>query len=448
MKINSNTRLLFRLQQVIFYIFLVIAIFVLAKFSIQTDHHWDWTKNNRNTLSETTQSFLAQLDEQVTIQVFVSPNNEYQPVIKTLLNRYQVHSTQLDIHYIDPDFAPNLVRELNIQQQGEILISKGEQQQHLFDLSEQSLTNGLITVARQQEQWLVFIEGHGERSPLNQANFNLSTWGQQLKQKGFKLQGLNLVEHSQIPANAAAVIIASPERPWLAGEVEIIKDYIEQGGNLLWLTEPSDNPFLLVLAEQLAIEFVAGTVMDPNAQLLGIDDPQFVLITEYAQHPIQLISDSVTIFPQAVAMETSSFASDWQHSPLLITQQNVWSETSNIEPNNFDIESDSSGPLNLGYLITRLTDGAQEQRIAVIGDGDFLSNTYIGNAANLELGIAVINWLVHDDSFIAIPVKTRSDSQLELSRLESLVIGLGFLVVLPTLLLTIGLSIWWYRRRR
>jgi len=447
MKINK-TRQLFRLQKIIFYILLVTVIVVLAKFSLQTNQHWDWTKNNRNTLSETTQSFLTQLDAQITIQIFVSPNNEYRSAIETLLSRYQSYSTQLDIHYVDPDFSPNLVRELNIQQQGEMLISQGEQQQHLVDLSEQSLTNALISVSRQQEQWLVFIEGHGERTPLNQANFNLSTWGQQLKQKGFKLQGLNLIEHSQIPANAAAVVIASPERAWLAGEIEILKNYIAQGGNLLWLTEPNDNPFLLALAEQLAIEFVAGTVMDPNAQLLGIDDPQFVLITEYGQQPVQLISDSVTIFPQAVAMETSSSTLDWQHSPLLITQQNVWSETSQMEINNFDIESDSSGPLHLGYLITRLTDGAQEQRIAVIGDGDFISNTYIGNAANLELGIAVINWLVHDDSFIAIPVKTRSDTQLELSKLESLVIGLGFLLVLPTLLLTVGLSIWWYRRRR
>jgi ABC-type uncharacterized transport system involved in gliding motility auxiliary subunit len=457
MNINTKIQRQLKIQNIFFYLLLIVVIVLLAQLSLKTNVRSDWTVNNRHSLSETSITFLKQLEQEVTIQAFISPSDEYRPALEALLTHYQRHSKNLNVVYINPDFSPDRVRDLNIQQQGEIVVSLGEQQQHIFDLSEQSLTNALITVSRKQEQWLIFIEGHGERSPLNQANFNLSTWGEQLKQKGFKLQGLNLVEHSQIPINAAAVIIASPERDWLEGEINIIKHYIEDGGNLLWLVEPNDTEYLASLAEYLNIEFISGTLIDPNAQILGITDPQFVLITNYANHPIGKATSSVTLFPHAVAIEHDTENPYWRSLPLLTTQDNVWSEISPIDDNPdqeiiFNLGNDTAGPLNVGLLLTRLPDENMakdaEQRIAVIGDGDFLSNTYIGNAANLELGMALMNWLAADDSLINIPVKTTPDNQLELTRTQSIIIGLGFLIVIPVLLLGIGLWLWRYRRKQ
>lgn len=457
MNINPKIQRQLKIQNIIFYVLLIIAVVLLAQLSLKTNISADWTANSRHSLSDTSKDFLQQLDHEITIQAFISPSSEYRPILESLLTRYQRYSDKLTIHYINPDFSPELVRKLNIQRQGEMVVSMAEKQQHVFDLSEQSLTNALITVSRQQEQWLIFIEGHGERTPLNNANYNLSVWGEQLKQKGFELQALNLVEHSQIPSNATTVIIASPERAWLDGEIDIIKDYIADGGNLLWLAEPNNNQHLASLAEQLAIEFISGTVLDPNAQMLGISDPQFVLITDYANHPIGAATAGVTIFPQAVAIENHAENLDWQQLALLTTAKNAWSEMGPIDENPdlppiFDLGNDTAGPLNLGYVLTRNpddnSDNEHQQRIAVIGDGDFLSNTYIGNGSNLDLGIALMNWLAGDDSLISIPVKTTLDNQLELSRIQSMFIGLGFLIVIPVLLLSIGFGLWWYRRRQ
>ena len=81
-----------------------------------------------------------------------------------------------------------------------MVISRGEQSQHVLDLSEQSLTNALITVSRQQQQWLVFIEGHGERSLFEQHDFSLSAPGPgQLQSQGFKLHSQNLVKPLNCP---------------------------------------------------------------------------------------------------------------------------------------------------------------------------------------------------------------------------------------------------------
>ena len=89
-----------------------------------------------------------------------------------------------------------------------------------------------------------------------------------------------------------------------------------------------------------------------------------------------------------------------------------------------------------------------EQRVAIIGDADFLSNRYLGNGGNLEIGINLVNWLSHDDRLISISPRPAPDTRLELSSQQQLAIAIFFLLVLPLGLLVSGLRIWLKRRKR
>lgn len=88
------------------------------------------------------------------------------------------------------------------------------------------------------------------------------------------------------------------------------------------------------------------------------------------------------------------------------------------------------------------------QRITVIGDGDFLSNAFLGNGGNLDLGLNLVQWLGRSDALINIPAKAAPDSKLELSPLASGLIAVNFLFILPLVLIGTGAFIWFKRRRR
>ncbi|MCG7917256.1 MAG: hypothetical protein N0E37_05825, partial [Candidatus Thiodiazotropha taylori] len=132
----------------------------------------------------------------------------------------------------------------------------------------------------------------------------------------------------------------------------------------------------------------------------------------------------------------------------LKTLDKSWNETGALQG---EIERDplageEAGPLTLGVALTRQVNGEQ-QRIMVIGDGDFLSNSFLSNAGNQDLGLTLSRWLVGDDKLVGIPVKQASDRELHLSNLAIGVIGIGTLIVAPLLLLLFGGLMVWRRNR-
>jgi ABC-type uncharacterized transport system involved in gliding motility auxiliary subunit len=260
-----------------------------------------------------------------------------------------------------------------------------------------------------------------------------------------------------IPSNTHLLVIAGPQVDLLPGEVRQILNFIEAGGNLWWLAEPGEERGLAPLAEALGIEFLPGMVVDASTQLFGIQDPAIVVIPDYPLHPATQGLKAISLFPHTTGLQAWETGS-WQTDPLLTTLERTWTETSELVGDiGYDADSDErAGPLDIAISLTRNargetaeeSDAPREQRIIVVGDGDFLSNAYIGNAGNLKLGLNMAHWLSHDDAFINILPRAASDQQLQLSQMQQAIIAFGFLIVLPLLLMIIGLVIWLRRRRR
>ncbi|MEX0614335.1 MAG: DUF4350 domain-containing protein, partial [Methylophaga sp.] len=425
---------------------------IAARLSLATNTAFDWTTNQRHSLSEQTIRLLESIDKPIQIKAFVSPNNDFAAAVTQLLDRYQRYSDQLQLEIIDPARAPQLLKQFNIQQQGEMLVQRAQQIERVQDLSEQSLSNALLRVSRSVTPNVVFLTGHGERSPDSEANFSISLWAQALRDQGFEIAIINLASSGQIPDSTDLLVIASPEQSWLPGEIAQLQNYIKAGGNLLWLSAPDSHQYLAELASSLDLQWLPGTVIDPNASLLGIDDPSFALLSDFANHPLTKDLPSIVLMPATAALQTTDAESaNWQTTELLRTQPETWAELSELQSNdiNFNDELDISGPLTVALALQRDQPKSEaSQRIIVIGDGDFLSNQYLGNGANQAFATGMVNWLTAQDDRLNIAIKPTPDNQLELSFSETLSIAIGFLFVLPAMFLGSGLTLWWFRRRR
>ena len=463
MKITSKPRLQSRLNSIATLLLIVCLTILLAWLSVRYQTQMDWTQSGRHTLSHASQEVLDRMDEPVEITAYAREDAALRKAVEKIVGRYQGLKTDIHLKFINPDAVPDEVRNAGVSVNGEMLLRYQGRTEHVKTGTEEEFTNALQRLARGSEHWLAFLEGHGERDPHGTARHDLRLWTSQLALRGFKIQPLNLATVQVIPDNTKILVIASPTVDLLPGEIALIVEYLLRGGNILWLSDPGGLHGLEPLADQLNIEIPTGVVIDFSGSLVGIDDPSIVINTSgmYPQHAITKAFNLTTFFPTTASIKVKD-ETQWNKSSLLISGDHTWLKTGALEDEaevEFNEDSDTPGPLDIGISLKRDLEktvdnkpdedsSGTQQRIIIIGDGDFLSNAYVGNSGNLDLGVRLINWLSNDDDFISIPIKTVNDAQLEFPAYATWIIGFGFIFILPLLFLGAGLFIWWRREKQ
>jgi ABC-type uncharacterized transport system involved in gliding motility auxiliary subunit len=340
---------------------------------------------------------------------------------------------------------------------GEIELRYKGRSERLKVLSETEFSNALLRLSRARERIVAFLEGEGERQPLGKANADLGQFVATLAERGLRAVPLPLANTGKVPENADLVVIANPQVKLADAVAAELVDYVERGGNLLWLAEPDENVGLDALARTLALRALPGTVVDGGSQKFGVGDPSFVVVDNYPPHAISKDFALTTLFPQTAALAQLADAR-WDIKSILRSSAKSWNETGHIPKAGENVDTvrqdadagEIPGPLDLGFALSRVSPrpDRREQRVVVIGDGDFLSNSYLGNGGNREFGQRVFDWLLGDDAQISIADRGVPDRDLSLSQGALGALALAFLVALPLLLAVSGAAIWWRRRRR
>lgn len=459
MHADRRTKLHLRAQAIIFHGLFAAAIVALAYLSTQYTREFDWTAAKRNSLSEPTLMLLGRIQGPIAITAYAADLPARRELISKVIGRYRAAKPDLTLRFVDPNTAPDKVRELDLTSDGTLVVEFGGRTEKVAPdfrggYPESDLTNALQRLARGSERYIAFLEGHGERKHDGQANHDVGALGRLLGERGLKLTVLNLASAQRVPDNVAVLVIASPQAELLPLERKLVIDWVASGGNLLWLAEPLDDRHglhgLAPLAEELGLTFLKGEIVDPRAQVLGSADPRLVIVDRYEPAPFTRDFDLTTVFPVATGIDFIE-QDGWTVRPFATSLGQAWLETGAIEGViELDPRVDRPGPITLGVYLVRTKPGAAvgEQRVAVVADGDFIANQFAGNGGNLELGLNLASWLVQDDDFININVTETPDATLTLDESVHLVLAVGFLLVLPLGLIAAGIFIWWRRRRR
>ncbi|GAB6142031.1 hypothetical protein JCM14076_27600 [Methylosoma difficile] len=426
----------------------LLLCFGLAWLTVQHPFDFDLTHSASNTLSPASQKLLQSLPDKVEVTAYIKKGQSSRQQIALLIDRYNRYKADLTLSFVDPDAEPDKTRELDIGAEGLVTVAYQGRVEKISFIDESTLTNALLQLANAKLRWVTFLSGHGERSPEGIANFDLSFFNKELNRRNIKALSINLANMPAIPDNSSLLVIAAPSVPLLAGEIAVVKNYIEKGGNLLLLTDP-DNTAMAEVEALVGIKQYRGTLLDKSFAIYGVGDPSFIVASEYLEHAITKNFKTITIYPKTAALSFDS-QSGFTGKALFNSTAKSWTETGDIKasPSLTANTADQAGPLPFAYALTREFGAHKQQRILVLGDGDFLANAYLGNIGNLDMGLRMFNWLVHDDQFIDIPAKTANDKNLQLSPTSMAAMAFGFLIVLPLLLFVVGLWIWISRKRR
>lgn len=468
MKMTKTAHWRLGLNSGIFYLTLLAIIGGIGFLSTMFSYQFDWTYGNRNSLNPSTQQLLNNLKEPLEFVAYLPTDNELATRIEKVVSKYQRIKPDIKFTVLNPDLAPKQAAEDGVQYSGQLVLKLGQapnQRKELLESSnEADIVSALIRMTRQTERIVIFIEGHGERQPLWTESNGLSRLSEILEKSGFKIQPHNLLRTQSIPMNASLVVLAAPQTALLAAEVKLLEDYVQQGGNLLWLQDPSELKGLSSLADLLNIQIHSGTVVDANERLqamLGIKHPAVVPVIDY--DPRSKLTQNLkiqTLFPFATMVSRNSNSGVnsqlvWQAEEFLQTLPQSWLEVDPLQAKVVydDTKGDLIGPITIGLSLIRTIEPnataseSKQQRIVIIGDSDFITNGFIGESGNLDLAIQIFNWLSRDDSLVGIKINPAPDLTFSLDQRVSISLALFFLIGLPLLLVGIGTWIWLKRRR-
>ncbi len=441
----------------------------------------DLTENKLFTLAPQTQEVLQALDTPAKVWIFWGGETAPNPADKELLDNYRRESSNFSYEYVDPQLQLDVARNFGAQSIGDVYLEMGENRRLVqtigpeASLSERQLTNALAQTEGDRQPVAYFLQGHGER-PFQDGQGGVTEARRLLEAENYRVETLNLTASIEVPEEADVVIVAGPQRPLLAGEVQALQTYTQRQSGLMLLVDPDTDPGLTPLFEQWGVALDNLLVIDPSGQAfnLGLTTP---IIQTYGEHPItQDFNGGISFFPESQVVELDASQPDVETAPLLITNE----QTQAVEiPESGEIQLDTAeidvtGSVVLGVALSRPVDDAEaasvnsaeesveneldegaddastpapDARLVVIGNSSFIVNGLVNQQLNGDVFLNSVAWLSRqDDQALSIRPREATNRRLILNTQQWIIIALSAVVILPLVGFSGAIALWLRRR--
>jgi hypothetical protein len=489
----------------------VAAIVLAAVVNVLGARHftrWDWTRDQRWSLSPATTETLRTLEQPVEVWAIAGPGDPLEQSLKQLLGAYQAQSSRLAVHWIDPD--RDAVQLVDLQRRfgleagrtedgrvatdAVVIVVSGDKHwfltpQDMFEQSddvhvkpreERALTQAIRSVLGGERARLCFTVGHGELSlePERDEREGLGGVKSLLEKDNYELASVDVTApgaHEPF-AGCTVVVIAGIRAPFAPEEANRLRVWLMQGGNLLAALGPVDAatetgmtsagldealaPFGIALDDDL-IHDVEPSVSIPDTHGEGF----FVTARP---HPVTAtLTGGGDAHPPRVA---TFFARSLRHAggqdaaaaipaaELLVTgdgafaKRNIvgasqWADAPVRDP------SDPPGPFVVAMASERPRIGASAPhgpRVVVVGSRYALAEDNWRQARPLH-GMAffvdsALSWLAARPEIVDVPDRAQVSAGMRVSEEGRAEVQRYVLLLMPLAALMLGIAVWAWRR--
>ncbi len=399
-KYGSNSLILF-----VAFVGILVVVNMLAN---RYPQRWDVTEDKQHTLAPETIEALEALPEPVTAIAFYSLRMNAQSAEELLQDYKSSSKGKFDYRFLDLDANPVLAKQLGITGDGKILLQMGENKEIVAYASERELTGGLIRLLNPSHPVIYFLTGQGEHDTENPGDASYTRIREVLESKNYIVKTINLQAENAIPEDAKVMVIAGPLVPVPESVVNLLKEYLTQGGSLLVMEDPvpltqygdKADPLADYLANDWGIQLNNDIVVDTNSP----SSPFFAVAAQYnEEHPItQKMQGIAAIFPYTRSLTLTENASVTPNA-LVYTIQNSWGETDfdSIENQNLrnDDGADQPGPMLLAAAAENFS---ANSRVVVFGGSSFAQDSNFDFSGNGDMLVNSLDWLAGQEAAIGI----------------------------------------------
>jgi ABC-type uncharacterized transport system involved in gliding motility auxiliary subunit len=277
----------------------------------------------------------------------------------------------------------------------------------------------------------------------------------------YTVEKVSLVKTGTSLSRCTVLVVAGPRSELLGTEVEQIRAYGAQGGNILFMLEPFVKTGLEPLLPEYGVQAEDDIIIDEARHFWA--DPSAPAVTDYDKH--QITRDlPLSFFPGARSLApTAQRVPGTSAAPLASSSRSSFGETTQ-ERAEFVQGKDIEGPLTLAVAVSRRLealrmdddpkdaagrhkeDKGRKARVVIIGDSDFATNSFFHVMGNGKFFLNAMNYLAAQENLIGVEPRTFDVPRVNMTNRQMK--GTFFLVVvfIPALFAIVGMVVWWRQR--
>lgn len=460
-----------QIKCVLFYTFVIFcsgAVFFLTNYyAFQSNVRWDLTRYKQHTLSSSTVEIIENLDRKINLTALVvGAPPKY---LEDLLNEYErLGEGQIKTKIIDPlvdlGYAAQFGNVISGNEKKLIVESFGENPQRedinftSEPLNQEHVNNGILRTIQAPGN-VYFLSGHGEFELDNTDDTGLSYFVQVLATNNVNAHTLILGNDGAIPDDCDLLVIPGPKQHLLESEERIIQDYMLRGGDVWFMVEHSIvttpdkplteeeillNPSLNSILNRWGLKVYPDVVVDLKSYVgKDVGSPA---TRNYLTHRAIVSGLDYTFYVRPRSIEqTGHRRESIKLAPLVLTSsaQSSWGESNRTLQVKYEEGFDQKGPVPIAYVGWEPRDESKtsDTRFIVFTDADFITNIYIDQFSNAQMGLNVVNWLMERDYQKFSDIEKIKVEPLELTSTDQRII-IAILVFIPLMILFLGLSVW------
>lgn len=450
--------------------FVLIFAFAAMYVATQRDVTWDLSYFRTARPGESSRKIVRGLTEPLQVMLFFPPANDVGEAVSQYFRELGEESPQLQVERLDQAVEPAKARTVGVTTNGVLVLARGEQRE-VFTVGleierargqlsrlDQEVQKRLLTVARPRR--VVYLtEGHGERSdgralPGETERPGISQLKELLRGQNVEVQTTSAGEGlgTEVPRDAAAVLILGPTKPFLPEEVAALREYFNKGGRLFIALDPegsAEDELLKMLGvkylkTKLANDqvFFRLTRQPSDRTNLGTSNysshPSVSTLAQLGgQGPVVMLGagalDPIVPPPEGISVDVTVRA----HEATFPDANGNFTEDPGEERRNWP----------LAVAVQKQGTGKDAGRAVVVGDSDALVDGVLPSLGNVYLALDALRWLTGEEA-ISGKVTSEEDVPIQHTREQDVLWFWATVLLAPAVVLGVGFFVTRRRGRR
>lgn len=441
----------------------------------------DFSQEKLYTLTQESKDKVKNIDKDVHIY-FVGSTDEDSNL--ELAKQYKNVNEKIVAEAIDINARPDLASKYSIEEgtQG-IIVECGENSKVLtssdlvtydtttyetISIAEEKLTSSILTVTSNEIPKVYFLEGYSEYKLSTNMRY-LSVF---LANEVNEIETLNILSTGKVPEDCKVLVITTPNKDFDETATNAIKDYINAGGNILWLNgviaEKQELPNVNSVLELYGVNpFDVGMIFETDSSKTVSGMPYVIFPTIGYSNLTKTLydtSDVLLINPTKVNIDEGRLEElKVAKTELLTTGETSFFRADYSITSSSKQENEETGKFVVGAELEKTLQEANEEtgekaktsKLVVIGENTFITDftlsqnaqsPIIALARNKDMALNSIAYLAERPEDITARKSTGTVTYTP-TKEQDIMVQVAIFGV-PTLIIIAGIVVWIARRRK